>query len=136
MNGLGYFFMFNERRDNIDMTRKVCRGDIYLADLNPLIGSEQGGCRPVLVIQNDIGNFHSPTIIVAALSAQIAAKAVLPTHYIIGECAGLDEKTMVLLEQIRTIDKKRIRHYVGKLSGKDMEQVERCLAVSLDLKII
>ena len=116
------------------MTRKVYRGELYFADLNPVVGSEQGGHRPVLIIQNNIGNLYSPTVIVAALSGQISTKADLPTHYIVKKCAGLNEESMILLEQIRTIDKKRLQNYIGGLSEKDMEQVDRCLAISLDLK--
>ncbi len=87
-----------------------------------------------MIIQNNIGNLYSPTVIVAALSGQISTKADLPTHYIVKKCAGLNEESMILLEQIRTIDKKRLQNYIGELSEKDMEQVDRCLAISLDLK--
>ena len=117
------------------MKGTVYRGEIYLADLNPVKGSEQGGCRPVLIIQNDKGNYFSPTVIVAAMSGQFYLKAKLPTHYIIHDCTGLTEDSMVLLEQIRTIDKKRLVTYVGKLCDRDMKQIDRCLAVSLALKL-
>ena len=95
------------------MTRKVYRGELYFADLNPVVGSEQGGHRPVLIIQNNIGNLYSPTVIVAALSGQISTKADLPTHYIVKNCSGLNEESMILLEQIRTIYKKRLQNYIG-----------------------
>ena len=117
------------------MSRKIKKGDMYYADLNPVIGSEQGGVRPVLVIQNNAGNRYSPTVIVAAMSGKVVEKADLPTHYKVRAYAGLQEESLVLLEQIRTIDKKRMRNYIGKLDKADMEQVDRCLAVSLALKI-
>lgn len=114
--------------------RKIQRGDIYHANLNPVMGSEQGGFRPVLIIQNNRGNHYSPTVIVAAMSKKIAEKADLPTHYKVKEYVGLKEESLVLLEQIRTIDKRRLIHYIGRLGKRDMEQVDRCLAVSLALK--
>lgn len=117
------------------MVRKVYRGEMYFADLSPVIGSEQGGYRPVLVIQNNVGNFHSPTVIVAALSGQIDTKAVLPTHHIVRAYAGLNEESVILLEQIRTVDKRRLQNYIGQLNENDMEQVDHCLAISLSLKI-
>ena len=117
------------------MSRKVRRGELYFADLSPVVGSEQGGCRPVLVIQNNVGNYCSPTVIVAALTGRINPKFDLPTHHIIDACEGLKERSVILLEQIRTIDKRRLQNYVGMLNKEDMEQVENCLAISLDLKI-
>lgn len=117
------------------MAKKVYRGEMYFADLNPVKGSEQGGYRPVLVIQNNVGNLFSPTVIVAALSGKINTKADLPTHHIIRKYAGLDEESMILLEQIRTVDKKRLHNYIGQLNEEDMEQVNRCLAISLELDI-
>lgn len=117
------------------MSKIINRGDMYYADLDPIIGSEQGGVRPVLVIQNNRGNRYSPTVIVAAMSARIAGKANLPTHYKVRVYAGLQEESLVLLEQIRTIDKKRLKNYIGKLDKADMAKVDRCLAVSLDLEI-
>ena len=116
------------------MSRKISRGDMYYADLNSVIGSEQGGVRPVLIIQNNAGNRYSPTVIVAAMSGKVAEKTDLPTHYKVRVYAGLQEESLVLLEQIRTIDKKRLKNYIGKLDKADMAQVDRCLAVSLDLK--
>lgn len=117
------------------MLGKIYRGEMYYADLNPVIGSEQGGVRPVLVIQNNTGNRYSPTVIVAAISGKIIEKADLPTHYKVRAYAGLDEESLVLLEQIRTIDKKRLGDYIGQLEQNDMEQVDRCIAVSLALRI-
>ena len=116
------------------MIRKICRGDMFYADLRPVIGSEQGGVRPVLVIQNDIGNIHSPTIIVAAMSGNLN-KAKLPTHYRIESYAGLKEKSVVLLEQIRTIDRKRLKDYIGKIDKEDMAWIDSCLAASLQLEL-
>ncbi|HEY8363001.1 MAG TPA: type II toxin-antitoxin system PemK/MazF family toxin [Tissierellaceae bacterium] len=111
----------------------VKRGEIYYADLSPVVGSEQGGVRPVLVIQNDIGNKYSPTIIVAAITSQIN-KAKLPTHVeITAPDYGLPKDSVVLLEQIRTIDKKRLRERVGKFSDEMMKNVNECLKISLGL---
>lgn len=111
----------------------VKRGDIYYADLSPVIGSEQGGVRPVLVIQNDIGNKYSPTVIVAAITSQIN-KAKLPTHIeISAEDYGLPKDSVVLLEQIRTIDKKRLREKVGFFDEEMMAKVDECLKISLGL---
>lgn len=118
------------------MGKHICRGEMYFADLNPVIGSEQGGYRPVLIIQNNVGNIYSPTVIVAALSGRVTTKAVLPTHYFVRAYAGLKEESLVLLEQIRTLDKRRLQDYIGQLNKKDMEQIDRCLAVSLDLMIL
>lgn len=117
------------------MLKKICRGEMYFADLNPVIGSEQGGYRPVLVIQNNIGNLHSPTVIVAAISGKTSTKADLPTHHKVRAYAGLKEESLVLLEQIRTLDKKRLQEYIGQLNRSDMEQIDHCLAVSLELDI-
>jgi mRNA interferase MazF len=110
----------------------ILRGDLYYADLNPVVGSEQGGIRPVLIIQNDIGNKHSPTIIIAAITSK-AMKTILPTHYVLSEKAGLDRDSIALLEQIRTIDKQRLRDYVGALGQEDMRGVDSALAVSVGL---
>ena len=90
------------------MERKIKRGDIYYANLNPVIGSEQGGTRPVLIISNDVGNKHSPTVIVAPITSRIHAKAKLPTHTLINDFEGLDKNSIILLEQVRTIDKQRL----------------------------
>ena len=111
----------------------IRRGDIYYADLNPVIGSEQGGLRPVLVIQNDIGNYYSDTIIVAAITSR-SSKNQLPTHVPVF-CYGLDRNSIALLEQIRTIDRRRVREYIGHLSTVDIMRVDRAAAISLGLNI-
>lgn len=111
----------------------IKRGDIYYADLSPVIGSEQGGVRPVLVIQNDIGNKYSPTVIAAAITSQIN-KAKLPTHIEI--CAqeyGLLKDSVILTEQIRTIDKKRLREKIGHLDDELMDRVNEALTISFGL---
>lgn len=111
----------------------VKRGDVFYADLSPVIGSEQGGVRPVIVIQNDIGNKYSPTIIVAAVTSQIN-KAKLPTHIEISASDyGLPKDSVVLLEQIRTIDKKRLREKVGHFDDDMMIKVNECLKISIGL---
>lgn len=111
----------------------VKRGDIFYADLSPVVGSEQGGVRPVLVIQNNIGNKYSPTIIISAITSQIN-KAKLPTHVeITAPDYGLPKDSVVLLEQIRTIDKKRLRERIGRFSDEMMENVDDCLKISLGL---
>lgn len=108
------------------------RGDIYLANLNPHKGSEQGGTRPVLVVQNNQGNFHAQTLIIAPMTAQ-PEKKKLPTHCYIGKVPGLGESNTVLLEQLRTIDKRRIVSYIGKLSKNQMREAEIGMLISLDL---
>jgi mRNA interferase MazF len=111
----------------------IKRGDIIYADLSPVVGSEQGGVRPVLVIQNDIGNKYSPTVIVAAITSQIN-KAKLPTHVEIdAEEYGITKDSVILLEQIRTIDKKRLKEKVGHLSDELMKKVDDSLQVSFGL---
>lgn len=111
----------------------VKRGEVYFADLSPVVGSEQGGQRPVLVIQNDVGNRYSPTVIVAAITAKIS-KAKLPTHVEIHkEDVGLIKDSVVLLEQVRTIDKKRLIQKLGTLSPELMEQVDIALSISMGL---
>lgn len=113
--------------------RIVSRGDLYYADLNPVVGSEQGGIRPVLIIQNDIGNKHSPTIIVAAITSK-ESKAQLPTHCPLSvfESGRLTHDSVALFEQIRTIDKRRLRDYIGTVIN--MLGVDRALAVSVGLE--
>lgn len=111
----------------------VKRGDIYYADLSPVIGSEQGGIRPVLIIQNDVGNKYSPTVIAAAITSQIN-KAKMPTHIELSASEyGLYKDSVILLEQIRTIDKKRLREKVAHLDKKLMKDVNDALAVSFGL---
>lgn len=109
------------------------RGDIYYADLRPVIGSEQGGIRPVLIVQNDVGNKHSPTIICAAITSRMN-KAKLPTHIELStEKYDMDKDSVVLLEQLRTIDKKRLKDKVCHLDAKIMQKVNRALMISLEL---
>lgn len=115
------------------MAQVVKRGDIYYADLSPVIGSEQGGIRPVLIIQNDIGNKYSPTVIISAITSQIN-KAKLPTHVeISSEEYGLSRDSVVLLEQIRTIDKRRLKDKIGHISDELMGDVDKAISVSLGL---
>lgn len=111
----------------------IRRGDIYYADLRPVVGSEQGGIRPVLIIQNDIGNKHSPTVICAAITSRMN-KAKLPTHVEL-DCRNCDmvKDSVVLLEQLRTIDKKRLREKVCHLEDDVLCQVNRALRISLEL---
>ena len=111
----------------------VKRGDIYFADLSPVVGSEQGGMRPVLIVQNDTGNRHSPTVIAAAITSQLG-KARLPTHiYLSGPSVGLIRDSVILLEQIRTLDKSRLRERMGHLDDSAMSAVDSALAVSFGL---
>ena len=111
----------------------VKRGDVYFADLSPVVGSEQGGVRPVLVIQNDIGNRFSPTVIVAAITAQIQ-KAKLPTHVEIdAKRYGFERDSVILFEQIRTIDKQRLTDKITHLDEEMMEKVDEALQISLGL---
>ena len=110
------------------------RGDIYFADLDPVIGSEQGGTRPVIVIQNDTGNKHSPTLIVATVTTKIHKKERLPTHLLIKDNPAFREASVVQLEQIRTIDKCRIDNYLGKVTSREMMAIEKALDVSLAME--
>ena len=108
------------------------RGELYHADLNPVFGSEQGGYRPVLIIQNNRGNQHSPTVIVAAITSQ--PKTKLPTHVPINGIRGLEKESFVMLEQIRTVDKRRLDDYVGRLNRDQMNRVEKALRTSMEIK--
>ena len=111
----------------------VRRGDIYYADLSPVVGSEQGGVRPVLIVQNDTGNRHSPTVIAAAITSQ-TGKARLPTHIeLSAKTYGLPKDSVVLLEQIRTLDKKRLREHMGRVDDAVMQKVDSAIAVSFGL---
>lgn len=115
------------------MNNGVKRGDIYYADLSPVVGSEQGGLRPVLIVQNDTGNKHSPTVIAAAITSQIN-KARLPTHIELeAKSYGLTRDSVVLLEQIRTLDKRRLKERMGKLDHRLMDRVDNAIAVSFGL---
>ena len=112
----------------------VRRGEIYYADLSPVVGSEQGGMRPVLIVQNDVGNRYSPTVIAAAITTQ-QNKARLPTHIEIeARTYGLSKNSIVLLEQVRTLDKRRLRERMGCLDEKAMQRVDGAIAISLGLR--
>ena len=115
------------------MERTIKRGDIFYVDLNPVVGSEQGGTRPVLIISNDIGNRHSPTVIVAAITSRVHTKAKLPTHTAVNDFEGLDKDSIILLEQIRTIDKQRLKQHMGMMPENIMARVDKALAISISL---
>ena len=111
----------------------IRKGDIYYADLTPVVGSEQGGVRPVLIIQNDVGNRFSPTVIAAAITSR-QGKRILPTHIRLeDDLQGLHNNSMVLLEQIRTIDRTRLREYIGRLNVSTMHEIDHAIAVSFGL---
>ena len=111
----------------------IRRGDIYYADLSPVVGSEQGGIRPVLIVQNDVGNRFSPTVIAAAITSQ-SDKTKLPTHIQVDAVgSGLAKDSIVLLEQVRTIDKKRLKEKMGALDNQYMAQIDQALSVSFGL---
>ncbi len=111
----------------------VKRGEIYYADLSPVVGSEQGGVRPVLIVQNDVGNRYSPTVIAAAITSQ-KEKSKLPTHIEINsQVCGLSRDSVVLLEQIRTLDKKRLKEKMGRLDDGSMGQINQALSISFGL---
>ena len=111
----------------------IRRGDIYYADLSPVVGSEQGGLRPVLIVQNDVGNRYSPTVIAAAITSKMT-KAKLPTHIdVFASRVGLTKDSVILLEQIRTLDKRRLKEKMGHLDGEMMRRIDNAIAVSLGL---
>lgn len=111
----------------------IKRGDIYYADLTPVVGSEQGGTRPVLIIQNDVGNRHSPTVIAAAITSR-QGKRPLPTHIRLEDSpCGLEQESTVLLEQVRTIDRVRLKEYIGRAGRVTMQDVDHAIAVSFGL---
>lgn len=113
------------------MVEQVKRGEIYYADLSPVVGSEQGGVRPVLIIQNDVGNKYSPTVIVSAITSQLS-KAKLPTHIdLSAEKYNLPKNSVALLEQIRTLDKRRLKEKVTSLSPEKMREVNKAILISL-----
>ncbi len=123
----------NETKPRRVITLTVKRGEIYYADLSPVIGSEQGGTRPVLIVQNNVGNKFSPTVIAAAITSQ-RFKTDLPTHIKVNaDGSGLAKDSIVLLEQVRTLDKKRLREKMGILDETDMNRVDRALSVSLGI---
>lgn len=112
---------------------EIRKGDIYYADLRPVVGSEQGGVRPVLIIQNNMGNRFSPTVIAAAITSR-QGKRALPTHIRLGdELQGLHDNSMVLLEQVRTIDRARLKEYIGRLNVHTMHEIDHAIAVSFGL---
>lgn len=106
------------------------RGELYYADLSPVVGSEQGGVRPVLIVQNNVGNKYSPTVIVAAITSQIN-KAKLPTHIELTRDYGLQKNSVVLLEQLRTLDKRRLKDKIGVVDDKKMHKIDNALLISL-----
>ena len=113
------------------MEKQIRRGEIYFADLSPVVGSEQGGIRPVLIIQNDVGNKYSPTVIISAITSQLS-KAKIPTHVELSAREyNLPKDSVVLLEQIRTIDKRRLKEKVSELDNKKMREINLALLVSL-----
>lgn len=117
------------------MNSQIRRGDIYYADLSPVVGSEQGGLRPVLIIQNDVGNKYSPTVIAAAITSRMS-KTRLPTHIdIYASRAGLARDSVILLEQIRTLDKRRLRERMGHLDDEMMDRVNSAIAVSFGIVV-
>ena len=116
------------------MSDCVMRGDIFYANLNHGIGSEQRGYRPVLIIQNNIGNKFSPTVIVAVITGKVHYKARLPTHCLLNSSPGLSVPSMVLLEQIITIDKRRLKRYVGRISEEEITSINKALSISVGLE--
>ena len=114
------------------MRKAIRRGDLFYADLNPVVGSEQGGIRPVLVIQNDVGNHFSPTVVAAAITSR-KAKNSLPTPILLENVPGLAPTSLLLLEQLRTIDRKRLRGYIGRISKEKMLEVDAALAISIGI---
>lgn len=110
----------------------IKRGDVYYADLSPIVGSEQGGVRPVLVVQNDVGNKYSPTIIVSAITSR-TNKTQLPTHIPLQQNAGLTKESVALLEQIRTIDKQRLNEKIGHIDDETMDRVNDAITISFGM---
>lgn len=117
---------------NTKLHPAVHRGDVFYADMGVNVGSEQNGMRPVLVLQNDVGNEHSPTIIVAVLTSKVK-KMYMPTHVYVGARFGLTEESVVLTEQLSTIDRRRLRGYVGSIDRPTMKKVEQAIQISLGL---
>jgi len=115
------------------MERGIRRGDMFYADLTSGVGSEQNGFRPILIIQNNAGNKYSRTVIAAIITSRVDSKAKLPTHYPIKAQQGLERDSLVLLEQIKTLDKRRLREYIGTLDDETMNEVDKALAVSVGL---
>lgn len=126
------FYIITEAKE-MENRKEVKRGEIYYANLCPIVGSEQGGIRPVLILQNDRGNRNSPTTIVAAMTGQ--KKKRQRTHVTVSGC-GLSKTTLVLLEQVRTIDKSRLRSYIGTLDDSSMEKIDRAIVESFGIKYL
>ena len=114
---------------------RYSRGNIYYANMEPNVGSEQGGERPVVVLQNDTGNKHSPTLIIATLTSRVYKKRHLPTHVLLDHNPGLKVPSIVQLEQIFTIDKRRLQRFVGNASAEEMDQIETALKISLGMNL-
>ena len=114
---------------------RYSRGDIYYANMEPHVGSEQGGERPVVVLQNDKGNKHSSTIIIATLTSRVDRKPSLPTHVLLDQNPGLKVPSIVQLEQIFTIDKRRVQRFAGQTSSEEMERIETALKISLGMNL-
>ena len=127
-------WFYLENLEDTKMIKEPQRGDMYVADLSPVRGSEQDGKRPVLIIQNNMGNRHSSTVIVAAITS--SPKTYIPTHVSLFDVPILEKQSVVLLEQIRTIDKIRLEEYIGELYSKHMREVNNALAISLGLKSV
>ena len=129
----GYNYILSTKQRKTNLTESIKRGDIYYATLDPVVGSEQGGTRPVLILQNDTGNKFSPTVIVAAITGR--QKKNLPTHVTVN-IPALPKDSIVLLEQIRTIDKQRLSEYVSSLTNAQMKKVEQAIDVSLGMTFL
>ena len=114
---------------------RYSRGDIYYANMEPHVGSEQGGERPVVVLQNDMGNKHSSTLIIATLTSKVDKKLNLPTHVLLDQNPGLKVPSIVQLEQIFTIDKRRVQRFAGQTSSEEMERIETSLKISLGMNL-
>ena len=114
---------------------RYSRGDIYYANMEPHVGSEQGGERPVVVLQNDTGNKHSPTLIIATLTSRVDKKLSLPTHVLLDQNSGLKVPSVVQLEQIFTIDKRRVQRFAGQTSSEEMDRIEAALKISLGMNL-
>ena len=125
-----------KKREVYEVKREIKRGELYYVNLEPVVGSEQGGTRPVLIIQNNVGNKFSSTTIIAAAITSKTAKSSLPTHIALKNVAGLNRDSLLLLEQVRTIDRSRIKGYIGSLDEKTMEKVNKALCISLGLRYI
>ena len=122
-----------ERRNRMKENWIYRRGDVYLANLDPYIGSEQGGTRPVVVLQNDVGNRYAPTLIVATVTSRTEKKKYQPTHVLIAHNTAFEKPSVVQLEQIFTIDKSRVQRFLGRLTQDEMQEIEKGVVSSLDL---